>query len=486
MRKRLVLLLLASMIAISSLCFSSFASNKRFGYSDVELYYVKDFCPLLIPAYTVDGDLAICVEDLRAYGYDMKWEAKKRKTRFSPAESFCLFAENGEIGRVSYEGTDKRTISKDASIVYSDVKIYIGGKFISSYNTDGYSLVKVDDLNRLTNEVMVMRYRPLEEGAKEDLYPVAFPVTGRYGFINKDFELVVRPDYFVRSSRGEFTGGDIVQNLPAVIPSSEVENYIENIDGDSCLRMNIPEYESHNLSEKMIQKFNFISRFKDGVALVQKGGRNQIPFCPGGGSAWIRHRDIKNYPMEDGTYGYIDTDGNYVIKPAFKNAFQFSEGLAVVSNFENKYGVINRKGEIIIPFQYFFINSYQNGYALVENHVENSNNYEYFFIDRNGNKIFGRSFIDATSFDKGLASVKTENGLGLIDTGGNFVKEPRKDAIGYAKDLTIVEREYTSTYADGSIYTGTHRFYENDEGLYYDYMRPTFGAIMNNSIYGWY
>jgi len=57
----------------------------------------------------------------------------------------------------------------------------------------------------------------------------------------------------------------------------------------------------------------------------------------------------------------------------------FENGHAVVSNNENKYGIINRKGEIVIPCEWRFITPFQNGIAKAQDFDEH-----WFLVDTNG------------------------------------------------------------------------------------------------------
>ena len=62
----------------------------------------------------------------------------------------------------------------------------------------------------------------------------------------------------------------------------------------------------------------------------------------------------------NGKYGYINCDNNDVIvSPRFLSAGEFSEGFAVVQEFPTsgfggqvRYGFINEKGDLQIPFQF--------------------------------------------------------------------------------------------------------------------------------------
>ncbi|MBI1272266.1 hypothetical protein GC174_17705 [bacterium] len=122
-------------------------------------------------------------------------------------------------------------------------------------------------------------------------------------------------------------------------------------------------------------------------------------------------------------WGYIDKSGKYVIEPRFTMAFPFKEGLArVVVN--NKTGYIEKKGNFLIEPIYENGGDFENGKALVR--TGDSDKTSQTFIDRKGQKLFGKSFIEALPFSEGLAAVKPEGGelWGFIDAGGKMVIAP--------------------------------------------------------------
>lgn len=103
-----------------------------------------------IPIYEINSELAICIEDLDFYGYNVQWNNKTRETR------------------INYDGKNMKGTStyrkNNGSIYNSDVKIYLEEKNIPSYNIGGYSLVKINDLKDFDNIYFV---RNFEEEKKE-------------------------------------------------------------------------------------------------------------------------------------------------------------------------------------------------------------------------------------------------------------------------------------------------------------------------------
>lgn len=80
------------------------------------------------------------------------------------------------------------------------------------------------------------------------------------------------------------------------------------------------------------------------------------------------HNDYKAlFPAKCGDkWGYINICGEFVIKPQFDCAFEFSEGMARVC-VGDKEGFINTKGELVINPQYDNLGDFSEGLALAEN-----------------------------------------------------------------------------------------------------------------------
>ena len=82
----------------------------------------------------------------------------------------------------------------------------------------------------------------------------------------------------------------------------------------------------------------------------------------------------------NGKWGYLNTKGEIVIKPAFDRAGTMHEGRAAV-RLNRKYGFIDSAGRTIIPFEYDRARGFKNGMAEVET------NGEIFRIDLSGKRI---------------------------------------------------------------------------------------------------
>lgn len=173
---------------------------------------------------------------------------------------------------------------------------------------------------------------------------------------------------------------------------------------------------------------------------------------------------------ENGDWGFIDINGNFIIPPTYKYAREFSEGKAAVSpkkingkankkelyafiNKENEiiipplftgadirfsdgmcavwdkgYGYINNSGQLVIPCDLYLGLHFSEGLAVVK---PNGKGKEYGYIDKTGAMIIKPTFTLAESFENGLASVTIgkkyeEFKYGYIDKSGKYVWEPTR------------------------------------------------------------
>lgn len=166
-------------------------------------------------------------------------------------------------------------------------------------------------------------------------------------------------------------------------------------------------------------------------------------------------------------YGYVNKTGEIVIQPQFTEANPFKEGSALVAikdpNYKgqpypqtpNLYGYINREGEYIAEPQFIQGNSFEAGLASVTNLVENG--FEYGFINPEGERVIRLNSMIYGGFYDGLASFRTE-GLeaadrlyGYIDKQGTVVIQPQfKHAGRFSEGRAWVTKGFDRVCIDTS------------------------------------
>ena len=169
-------------------------------------------------------------------------------------------------------------------------------------------------------------------------------------------------------------------------------------------------------------------------------------------------------------YGYINSDGNFIISPTFSSATNFNENkLAIVCKYDH-CGVINTNGEYVVqpvydsiePFvesravyvqgdimgvidesgniitkkPYTFVDSYSDSLALVGTKTP-TDEYLYGYIDRDGNEVIPPNYVEGSDFKNNYALVKDRNGTyKVIDKrGAVFTTFPYKFVGNYNEDV---------------------------------------------------
>jgi hypothetical protein len=123
---------------------------------------------------------------------------------------------------------------------------------------------------------------------------------------------------------------------------------------------------------------------------------------------------------ENGYAGYINTKGNFVIKPEFEYALPFHDGIAKVWK-EGKPYLIDKKGKILFEHNYHFIK-----YAIKDSFepifiVTTSHSRRYGVIDKTGKLLVDTIYGYIRPFSEELAVADNENEEGVIDLKGDTI-----------------------------------------------------------------
>jgi WD40 repeat protein len=205
--------------------------------------------------------------------------------------------------------------------------------------------------------------------------------------------------------------------------------------------------------------------FHDGLAMIEINGKKG--FIDKTGTIVITPQFAYAYPFSEGLasvsagvdqkWGYIDTSGKWAIPPKFDWGSLFSEGLAPVTlgrvcayvdrtgelklkpkfksneddcaavwgrfdgglsrwKLGDKYGFINKNGDVVIKPEFDLTFNFSEGMAFVEE------NGKFGFINQTGQMAIEPQFYYAKDFHNGLARVSyARDGWGYINQSGEFV-----------------------------------------------------------------
>ncbi len=131
--------------------------------------------------------------------------------------------------------------------------------------------------------------------------------------------------------------------------------------------------------------------------------------------------------------GYIaDKNGKKIFATNYDDEICFSEGLSRTQTRAGM-GVLNTKGEMVIPAEYSFVRDFSEGLASVGILAKSESKafYKWGFIDREGRLVIDTQYDYTGSFHEGLARVKRDGGkYGYIDKAGREVILPQYDWAG--------------------------------------------------------
>ncbi len=107
-----------------------------------------------IPSYAVNGQSVIIAEDLRNFGFSVKWNGDDRTLNITGVTDIIVsemdFAKAAKTG------------SKFADVLETDIKVYADGHKISSYAINGYTMIPIEELDMFGSCVWVPEERAIK------------------------------------------------------------------------------------------------------------------------------------------------------------------------------------------------------------------------------------------------------------------------------------------------------------------------------------
>lgn len=302
-----------------------------------------------------------------------------------------------------YENCNVYFINKSgkslAGPFYSNIPEYKNGMAI--LKADGTGYIIVDESGKV---VLKSKYELLEYS--EGLVSFYNSNNKLYGFIDLNGKIVIPAKY--KSVKG-FS------------------------DGKSIVQVSTGKYSVINKTGKVLEVLKYYDEYNTAEGLT--------PYC-------IESKD--NY-----SYGYKNQDGTVAIAPKFRNASSFIDGYAVVAiddgNYGLLFGLINTKGQYVIPPEYTFMNYLGHGLYAVS---QNSMNYDWYapkaIINNKGEKLTDFEYYSVSEFTGDYAVASDNTKTFFIDLKGNIVENlPQLQGIGEMKfigDIIKAELDGGLTY----------------------------------------
>ena len=138
-------------------------------------------------------------------------------------------------------------------------------------------------------------------------------------------------------------------------------------------------------------------------------------------------------------YGMIDDMGTLIVPCEWKESFGFSEGLANVRE-GGLFGFFDTTGALVIPYEWDYAYNFSGGFAYVRK--GGAEDGLFGFIDTTGALVVPCEWENAYSFSEGLAAVKKDGLWGYIDATGTLVIPCEwEDTYGFSEGLAYVRKD---------------------------------------------
>jgi hypothetical protein len=301
------------------------------------------------------------------------------------------------------EGLARVAINRQYAFIDHNGKVVFQTKLSVGNFSEGYAIASdghrygyIDRRGRVAIPLKYAEVAPFSEGLAAVSILIAEHsgsiVVGDTGYIDEGNQFIIQPQYKAARS--------FHQGLAAAF-SKGAWGFIDK-SGD----FSIPA------------QFDDVRDFSEGVARVQKDGK--IFFIDANGAVQLRinapfvscgsgfSEGLLECMLATEKWGYVNRAGDIVIQAIYDEAEPFSEGLAAVTTGK-KMGFINRKGILLIKSQFDRVLSpFHSGYCIVQE------NQKVGILGQDGRYLIAPCLEFAGAFSEGLAAVHVNGKCGYI------------------------------------------------------------------------
>ncbi len=263
--------------------------------------------------------------------------------------------------------------------------------------------------------------------------------TRKYGFFNKEGEVMIEPQFAYAADFSEGLG--LVAFVEGIGPA---EHGFIDVNGELVIEPQFKRANSFSNGYAAVLKgaeYGYINpQGEMAIILEHLSGYQLIGHDDfSDGLARLGYRKTKTDPQQESEYfvAYINTNGEMVIPPIYETGTYFNEDLALVQNEKTEY-YLDTEGNVVMEFdqEEFFRCPFQEGLACVTENGKRG------FINRDGEMVIEPRYDRVKSFSNGLASVMKGESWGYINNEGEFVIEPQySHAQSFSEGLAWVEIE---------------------------------------------
>ena len=117
----------------------------------------------------------------------------------------------------------------------------------------------------------------------------------------------------------------------------------------------------------------------------------------------------------------LDAEGNIVLAPTYAEIRKANDGFYAVKNDRDKFGFIDKKAKIQIPFEYEDVKSFRKGYCVVARGKE-----KWGLINKFNAKIVPLNFKSVNVKDGQYEMIDNKDNIYMIDDKGDCLQNCQK------------------------------------------------------------
>ena len=290
----------------------------------------------------------------------------------------------------------------------------------------------------------------------------AFVKGGKCGYMDKQGNTVISPEYDAASPFDQGIAavakdgkwGTIDKSGKTIIPMEYdfVQIPSEGVCG-VCQKMHHGYIDqSGNTVIPLSDRYLLMLPFQCGVAVVEVGNLEVPPLekkANESDRAYFEryHKEVIKV-TQNNRYGAINKKGELTVELKYKYLSSFREGLAVATTIDGKQMYINTSGETVleVPQDDLLFGNFSEGLAWVKSGKYGNfseglawvKSGKYGCIDRSGNLVIPTEYDNTLAFKNKYAPVSKSAKWGLIDKSGALRLPIEYDSVSRVKDGCVV------------------------------------------------
>ena len=175
-------------------------------------------------------------------------------------------------------------------------------------------------------------------------------------------------------------------------------------------------------------EYDHANPFSCGMARVEKTDQNQSGFVNVKGefvtNEYLRGAHVFHDGLavtvgvsynNDGQYGIVNKQGKLIVPYQSNIIYDYEDGMAVVCVDRSRYGAYNIYGQLAVPTIYDGIRSFNCGLAGAQIGSEQ------FYVRKDGTRLKPSLLKYGNDFKDNIASVETKEGRGFMDVNGRII-----------------------------------------------------------------